>query len=212
MKKSRRKNSLEDLAADLFKVFAPEAKLVKKSKQQHKKSSRNQHIPQAIKVDADKAKTSSSSRSSRGSRKRTLSRIIRELRDDIGLLALVLLTVVKTLAEKGLINEQEFVQRLLSLDSVDGAVDGKIKTEDLLKQLGMIRSSGILTSLASLRPVAGPVSQEPVISLKTSAPIAPALSAARPDSVAPPPIATEDLADAMGISDLGSTKLEDYFK
>ncbi len=205
MKHSRRKNSLEDLAADLFKVFAPEAKLVNKNKLKHKKSSQNQPIPQAIRVDADQAKKPSSSR------KRSLSRIIRELRDDIGLLALALLTVVKTLAEKGLINEQEFVQRLLSSDSIDGEVDGKIKTEDLLKQLGMIRSSGILTSLASLQPVAGPVSQEPAISLKSSAPIAPALSVGRPEPVVPLPAGTEDLAGDMGISDLVKTTLDDYF-
>ncbi len=61
----------------------------------------------------------------------------RKLREDVGFLALVQLTQVRLLIEKGLITESEFVERLLNLDRMDGAADGKIDPEMLRKALGL---------------------------------------------------------------------------
>ena len=55
-----------------------------------------------------------------------------EIEDDVGFLALVLLSLIGSLVEKGVLAEDELVAHLERLDGLDGVGDGKL-TPDLLR-------------------------------------------------------------------------------
>jgi hypothetical protein len=60
-----------------------------------------------------------------------------KVEDDLGTLALALLTVIKLLEEKGVISAEEFQSRLAGLDRLDGVRDGKIDAGTLRRALGL---------------------------------------------------------------------------
>jgi hypothetical protein len=82
----------------------------------------------------------------RAAREKGATAKIRDMESDVGLLALVVLTLIRTLSEKGLIREDEFLNRLLTLDKVDGALDGKIDPDLILDHFGLARGSKGLRS------------------------------------------------------------------
>jgi len=61
---------------------------------------------------------------------------LKRTRDDVGFLALALLAAIKLLEEKGVFNQEEFITRIMSLDTLDGLADGKIDPEQLRQALG----------------------------------------------------------------------------
>jgi hypothetical protein len=70
------------------------------------------------------------------SKKDKANSALKRTRDDVGFLALALLAAVKLLEEKGVFNEEEFVSRIVSLDKIDGLMDGKIDPDQLRQALG----------------------------------------------------------------------------
>ncbi len=62
---------------------------------------------------------------------------LKRTRDDVGFLALALLAAVKLMEEKGVFSEQEFISRIVSLDKIDGLMDGKIDPDQLRQALGL---------------------------------------------------------------------------
>lgn len=156
----------------------------------------------------------------------------RRLGHETGLLALVELTLIKLLAEKGVIKEREFVERLLKLDMIDGAADGKIDPEMLRKALGL--TGGARAKPRQKPPVARRVNGPTAAGKRASkaARFAAGKPAKKAASRAKPPVRAkasakpeaepepvEDLAAALDTSidtsldtkDLGTISYEDYF-
>lgn len=59
-----------------------------------------------------------------------------DLGQDVGALCLVLLGLVGTLVEKGVITRDELLGHLRRVDALDGAADGKVSPEALRAALG----------------------------------------------------------------------------
>ena len=62
-----------------------------------------------------------------------------DVRDDLGFLALVLLSLVGKLVEKGVLTEQELREQLEKADRLDGLADGKIDPGLLRGALGLVQ-------------------------------------------------------------------------
>jgi len=59
-----------------------------------------------------------------------------ELEEDVGTLCLVLLGLVGTLVEKGVITREELLEHFRRVDTLDGAADGKVSLDALRAALG----------------------------------------------------------------------------
>jgi len=79
---------------------------------------------------------------------------LKRTRDDVGFLALALLAAIKLLEEKGVFNEEEFMTRIIGLDTLDGLADGKIDPEQLRRALGL-GAGGRVTRRARRKPRPG---------------------------------------------------------
>ena len=73
---------------------------------------------------------------SMGRQGRRVSSATRRVNDDVGFLALALLSLIGTLIEKGVISETDVLDHLKRLDTLDGAADGKISPDMLRGALG----------------------------------------------------------------------------
>jgi len=62
-----------------------------------------------------------------------------DLEDDLGFLALTLLSLVGTLVEKGVLAEEEFAAHLARVDGLDGVEDGRLSPDALRGALGFPR-------------------------------------------------------------------------
>lgn len=62
-----------------------------------------------------------------------------ETDDDIGLLSLLMMTVIKKLIAKGIITEQELLDELLEIDQLDGLKDGKLDINVLRGSVGLAK-------------------------------------------------------------------------
>ena len=62
-----------------------------------------------------------------------------DIEDDVGVLALVLLSLVGSLVEKGVLAEDELLAHLMRLDGLDGVADGKLTPDALRGALGLAR-------------------------------------------------------------------------
>ena len=59
-----------------------------------------------------------------------------ELEEDVGALSLVLLGLVGTLVEKGVITREELLEHFRRVDTLDGAADGQVSLDALRAALG----------------------------------------------------------------------------
>ncbi len=59
--------------------------------------------------------------------------------DDLGAVSLVLLSLVGTLLDKGVITRDDLLAHVRSVDRLEGVADGKITTDELRKALGLAR-------------------------------------------------------------------------
>jgi len=190
--------------------------------------------------ESDRIKRLSRQIASRSKREKANS-ALKRTRDDVGFLALSLLAIVRILEEKGLMTEREFLDRILSLDTMDGLADGKIEMDQLRRALGFA-AGGAMRASAKRVPVAKEVApQQPgrrkkkvrvkvksrprsrTVQFAEPEPAAaaeiPAPSAAPAMEMpsAPEPLKAPDLADvqikgtAMDPSKLGEISYEDYF-
>ncbi|MHC4916772.1 MAG: hypothetical protein ACYTGB_14910 [Planctomycetota bacterium] len=149
--------------------------------------------------------------------------------DDLGTLALVVLTTIKLLEEKGVMSQEEFQSRLAGLDQLDGARDGKIDAETLRRALGLGTGPALATArLKKVRRItrkrrvreARKVREQPAERPKPSPPARPASktasfggpakspSAPVPEMPALPDLGTEGQMDPQ---ELGEISYEDYF-
>ncbi len=62
-----------------------------------------------------------------------------EINDDIGLLSLLMITVIKKLIDKGVITEQELLGELLEIDQLDGLKDGQLDINVLRGSVGLAK-------------------------------------------------------------------------
>lgn len=68
---------------------------------------------------------------------RARRRIRTSVADDVGALGIVLLSLVGTLVEKGVLTRDELLAHLRRVDELDGVADGKVTPEQLRVALGI---------------------------------------------------------------------------
>lgn len=68
---------------------------------------------------------------------RARRRIRAKVEDEVGALGLVLLSLVGTLVEKGVLTRDELLAHLRRVDELDGVADGKVTPEQLRVALGI---------------------------------------------------------------------------
>lgn len=66
-------------------------------------------------------------------------RMTRKSDEEVGALGLMLLGLVGTLVEKGVITREELIAQLRKVDEIDGAADGKVTPEQVQAALGIAR-------------------------------------------------------------------------
>ncbi|HEX5138511.1 MAG TPA: hypothetical protein VFY93_16175 [Planctomycetota bacterium] len=64
-------------------------------------------------------------------------RLAADLRDDLGTLGLVLLGLIGSLVEKGVVTREEILAHLRRVDEIDGAADGKVTPDQVRDALGL---------------------------------------------------------------------------
>lgn len=64
---------------------------------------------------------------------------LRKLAGDLGLVTLLLMSLVRSLVEKGVVTQEEITGRLQELDHADGVADGKLSPDALRAIMGVPR-------------------------------------------------------------------------